>query len=79
VEALQKGGGSLGFDDDTSPEAIRQAFGASKKAFKQALGTLYKTRRIRFTNPGIELLDNTSWSPGKPQSPIKSRRRSTRQ
>jgi predicted RNA-binding protein (virulence factor B family) len=64
IQALQRNGGRLGVDDDSSPEAIRQAFGASKKVFKQALGTLYKTRRIRFTRPGIELLDNTNWSPG---------------
>lgn len=65
VQALEQGGGKLGFDDDSAPEAIRKEFGASKKAFKQALGTLYKSRRIRFTNPGIELLDNTQWSPGR--------------
>jgi hypothetical protein len=29
------------------------------------LGKLYKARRIRFQNPGIQLLDNSSWSPGK--------------
>jgi hypothetical protein len=66
VQSLERNGGRLGVDDDSSPEAIRQAFGASKKAFKQALGTLYKARRIRFSKPGIELLDNTNWSPGGP-------------
>jgi predicted RNA-binding protein (virulence factor B family) len=64
VQALKNGGGHLAFDDDSSPEEIRQKFGVSKKAFKQALGKLYKERRIRFNNPGIELLDNSSWSPG---------------
>ena len=34
------------------------------KAFKQALGKLYKSRRINFLKPGIQLLDNTTWSPG---------------
>ena len=68
VRALQRNGGRLGLDDDSPPEAIRQAFGASKKAFKQALGTLYKARRIRFSKPGIELLYNTTWSPGGPAS-----------
>ena len=63
VQALKDGGGRLDLDDDSPPEAIRKTFGASKKAFKQALGNLYKARRIRFTKPGIELLDNTSWSP----------------
>lgn len=64
VAALQRQGGKLELDDDSSPEAIRQTFGASKKAFKQALGSLYKARRIRFCNPGLELLDNSNWSPG---------------
>jgi uncharacterized protein len=64
VQALQRNKGRLDLDDDSPPEAVRQAFGASKKAFKQALGTLYKARRIRFSKPGIELLDNTTWSPG---------------
>jgi hypothetical protein len=55
IQALQSNGGHLAFDDDSSPEAIRQTFGVSKKAFKQALGKLYKERRIRFQSPGIEL------------------------
>lgn len=64
VQALEKNGGKLPFDDDSSPEAIRQKFGVSKKAFKQALGKLYKIRRIRFQKPGIQLLDNSNWLPG---------------
>jgi hypothetical protein len=65
VQTLERNGGQLAFDDDSSPAVIRQTFGVSKKAFKQALGKLYKARRIRFQNPGIQLLDNSSWSPGK--------------
>ena len=57
VQALESSGGRLAFDDDSSPESIRQKFGVSKKAFKQALGKLYKLRRIRFLKPGIQLLD----------------------
>ena len=64
VHALEGNAGCLGFDDNSSPEAIRQKFGVSKKAFKQALGKLYKGRRIRFLKPGIQLLDNSSWSSG---------------
>lgn len=63
VQALERNGGELNFDDDSSPEAIRQKFGVSKKAFKQALGKLYKGRRISFQRPGIRLLENASWSP----------------
>jgi uncharacterized protein len=65
VRALEQNGGRLEFDDSTSPETIRKAFGTSKNAFKQALGALYKSRRIRFLNPGIELLDNSNWEPTK--------------
>jgi uncharacterized protein len=68
IEALEHSGGKLAFDDDSSPAAIRQTFGVSKKAFKQALGSLYKTRRIAFLKPGIQLLENSSWTPGtKPE------------
>ncbi|MDB6065945.1 MAG: hypothetical protein JWR26_2153 [Pedosphaera sp.] len=67
VQALERNGGKLDFDDNSTPEAIREAFGSSKKAFKQALGALYKARRIQFqpSGGGIELLDNTTYTPGK--------------
>lgn len=65
VTALKMSGGKLPFDDNSSPVEIRQNFNVSKKAFKQALGKLYKTRRIGFTKPGIELLDNETWAPGR--------------
>ena len=65
VSALQISGGKLPFDDNSSPEDIRKNFSVSKKAFKQALGKLYKTRRIAFTAPGIQLLaTDDTWSPG---------------
>src|SRR5471032_1639125 len=43
VAALKMSGGKLAFDDNSSPVEIRQNFNVSKKAFKQALGQLYKT------------------------------------
>jgi hypothetical protein len=64
VQTLQRNGGRLDLDDNSPPETIRREFGASKKAFKQALGRLYKARRIRLAEPGIELVDNSTWSPG---------------
>lgn len=65
IETLQHNNGQLNADDDSPPELIRRHFGVSKKAFKQALGKLYKLRRIKFLKPGIQLLDNSSWSPSK--------------
>ncbi len=65
LQTLRESGGRFAFDDDSSPEAIRQRFGVSKKAFKQALGKLYKARRIQFLNPGVELIEDRPWSPGR--------------
>jgi len=65
VAALKMSGGRLALDDDSSPVMIRQNFNVSKKAFKQALGKLFKLRRIAFTKPGIKLLDNSVWIPGE--------------
>ena len=57
MAAMAAQGGRLSCDDQSTPEVIRQAFGTSKKAFKQAVGALYRERRIRMTKPGLELID----------------------
>jgi predicted RNA-binding protein (virulence factor B family) len=75
LEALEKNGGKINFDDSTSPEQIRATFSVSKNTFKRALAALYKKRRIRFTNPGIELVDNSTFAPGKPSAPAQKPRR----
>lgn len=58
LDALRANGGRLDLDDDSAPAAIRAELGCSKKAFKQALGALFKKRIIDFTRPGIRLLGN---------------------
>lgn len=65
LEMLKAHGGHLDFDDQSTPEDIRATFGTSKKAFKQAIGALYRERRIRFTEPGIELLEEDVFRPGR--------------
>ena len=55
VEALQESGGSLPYHDNSTPEEIRAVFGVSKKAFKQAIGALYRDRRILIDPNGIRL------------------------
>lgn len=52
---LHARGGRLPYDDSSSPEDIRTAFAASKKAFKQAIGALFKERRIVLLEHGISL------------------------
>jgi len=44
----------LPYNDKTDPEVIKDVFGISKKAFKMALGALYKQQRIEFTQTGIK-------------------------
>jgi predicted RNA-binding protein (virulence factor B family) len=45
-EALKLAGGSLPYGDGSSPEEIWAAFACSKKAFKQAIGALWREREI---------------------------------
>jgi predicted RNA-binding protein (virulence factor B family) len=42
LEAINAGGGALALGDKSSPDAIKSLLGVSKKAFKAAVGTLYK-------------------------------------
>jgi predicted RNA-binding protein (virulence factor B family) len=53
MEALAAAGGTLPVGDHTPPQEVRTRFGASKKAFKQALGALYRERRIEIGEGGI--------------------------
>jgi hypothetical protein len=55
LEALKAAGDHLPYNDSSPPDAIRTAFGISKKAFKQAIGTLYRKRLIEIVGDGISL------------------------
>lgn len=57
LAALEANGGRLPYGDDSIPEEIRAAFGVSKKAFKQAIGALYRERRIVMEPRGIRLAE----------------------
>lgn len=56
LSALKAAGGRLPYHDGSSPEAIREALGMSKKAFKQAIGVLFRERRILIEPDGIRLV-----------------------
>ncbi|MCR4851235.1 MAG: RNA-binding protein [Lachnospiraceae bacterium] len=56
ADIIQKNGGSLPVSDRSSPELIRKLTGMSKNEFKKAAGNLYKNRRIRILEDGIELV-----------------------
>ncbi|MEI6105834.1 MAG: S1-like domain-containing RNA-binding protein [Opitutae bacterium] len=65
---LQAKGGHLPYHDNSLPEEIRDVFGMSKKAFKQAIGSLFRERRIVIEPDGIRLAVATGDRP-TPRSP----------
>lgn len=54
---LAKRGGYVALTDKSAPEIIYDTFGVSKKVFKQAIGGLYKQRKIVIEEQGIRLAD----------------------
>lgn len=56
LKALHLHGGFMPLTDHSSPELIAVELKLSKKAFKKAIGSLYKQRRIIIREDGIELL-----------------------
>jgi uncharacterized protein len=53
AKRLQSRDGFLPLTDKSSAEEIYEEFGISKKAFKKALGALYKERKVRIEEDGI--------------------------
>lgn len=58
LHELQEAGGTLPFSDNSSPEDIKERFGVSKKTFKRALGSLYKSHKIEINEQKIFLKRN---------------------
>ncbi len=57
LDALKRNSGFLSLTDKSSPQEISSRLGMSKKAFKRAVGTLYKSRTIDIRENGIQLLE----------------------
>lgn len=55
LKALGNHGGFLPFTDKSAPGEIYSQFGFSKKAFKKAIGALYKQHLIEIKEDGIKL------------------------
>lgn len=56
LDKIKSNKGFLGLDDNSSPEEIYAELKMSKKAFKKALGNLYKQKQIRIETTGIYLV-----------------------
>ncbi|MBL7811594.1 MAG: GntR family transcriptional regulator [Bacteroidetes bacterium] len=55
LKMLEKAGGFIPATDKTGPDDIYDQFGMSKKAWKKAVGSLYKARLISLEEDGIRL------------------------
>jgi predicted RNA-binding protein (virulence factor B family) len=58
MDRLALNGGKLSLNDSSSPEEINAVLKMSKAAFKRAAGRLFKERKIRITERGIETIEN---------------------
>jgi uncharacterized protein len=56
LNILKKENGFLALHDNSSPEEVKAKLQMSKKAFKKAIGALYKERLVILTDKGVELL-----------------------
>lgn len=57
LEGLRNAGGFLPLNSQSSPDDVERCFQMSKKTFKQAIGNLYKERRITIADDGIRLVE----------------------
>lgn len=57
LKLVKEADGFLPITDKSAPEEIYDLFGISKKAFKKAVGALYKQRKIEISKEGIKLLN----------------------
>ena len=57
-ELKESFGGYLLVTDKSAPEEIKELFGLSKKAYKKAIGSLYKQKLIVIKEDRIELVKN---------------------
>jgi predicted RNA-binding protein (virulence factor B family) len=55
IAYLKNHDGSMEINDKSDPELIKLTFGMSKKAFKRAIGALYKSKEIDINETGVKL------------------------
>lgn len=56
LNIIKENNGFLSLNDNSSPEEIKAKLQISKKAFKKAVGALYKERLVKLTDKGVELV-----------------------
>lgn len=56
LKLMKEGNGFLPLTDDSTPEEIKSKLQISKKAFKKAIGALYRERLVKLTDKGVQLI-----------------------
>ena len=56
LKLMKEQNGFLPLNDNSSPEDIKAKLQISKKAFKKAIGALYRERLVKLTEKGVELI-----------------------
>ena len=56
LQKIQSQGGFISITDKSPAEDIYSLFGISKKTYKQAIGALYKLRKIKLEENGVRLI-----------------------
>jgi len=57
LNALRKGDGFIGLHDKSDPTEIKYQLGMSKKAFKSAVGGLFRQKLITISDEGISFVN----------------------
>ena len=57
LDYLKRFNGFMAMNEKSSPQAIYELFGTSKKTYKRAIGALYKKRLIAIEEGGIRLVE----------------------
>ncbi len=56
LKLMKEEKGFLALNDNSTPEEIKAKLSISKKAFKKAIGALYRERLVKLTDKGVELV-----------------------
>lgn len=60
LQELEENGGIINLGDKSSPEDIYNQLKISKKAFKKAIGSLYKERLVVVSDDSVRLVPKAS-------------------
>lgn len=60
LDKLQQSGGTLNLSDNSDPIEIQEVLEMSKKAFKKAIGVLYKDKKIQIKDDSIVLIQTSA-------------------